>query len=170
LRHRSWWLLLLVLWAAIVGASLNRHVDDVRRQSMQVATEGARNMFRMVVLTRSWNASHGGVYVPVTPDTQPNPYLKHPRREVTTTDGRTLTLINPAYMTRLIGEMARSDTGAIFRLTSLNPIRPQNAPDDWERNALLSFEEGAREVQSLEGEGAKKCCATWHRCGWKSLA
>lgn len=152
-RHRQWWPLLLLVWAAAVGLSLNAHITDVRHQSIQVATEGARNMFRMVVLTRSWNASHGGVYVPVTPATQPNPYLKHPRRDITTTDGRALTLINPAYMTRLIAEMAKSDSGSIFRLTSLNPIRPQNMPDDWERNALLSFEQGVKEVQGVVGDG-----------------
>lgn len=111
---------------------------------MQVATEGARNMFRMVVLTRSWNASHGGVYVPVTPRTLPNPYLDIARRDVTTTDGRSLTLINPAYMTRLIAEMAESDSGAIFRLTSLLPVRKENAPDPWEQAALQSFEAGTK--------------------------
>jgi signal transduction histidine kinase len=150
IRQRSWWWLPLLLWAGAVGLSLQSHLDDTRQQSIQVATEGARNMFRMVALTRGWNASHGGVYVPVTPTTQPNPYLKHPRREVTTTDGVTMTLINPAYMTRLIAEMAQSDSGAIFRLTSLMPVRPQNAPDDWERRSLQSFENGVKEVVSIE--------------------
>ena len=79
--QRRWWLLPLVLWAAVVALSLQSQTADIRRQSIQVATEGARNMFRMVVLTRNWNASHGGVYVPVTPKTQPNPYLQHPRRD-----------------------------------------------------------------------------------------
>jgi two-component system NtrC family sensor kinase len=150
IRDRRWWLLLLALWGAAVGLALQSHIADIRMQSLRVATEGARNMFRMVVLTRSWNASHGGVYVPVTPRAQPNPYLDHPRRDVTTTDGMTMTLINPAYMTRLIAEMAESDSGAIFRLTSLKPIRPLNAPDAWERTALLAFESGIREVVSVE--------------------
>ena len=148
--QRRWWLLPLVLWAAVVALSLQSQTADIRRQSIQVATEGARNMFRMVVLTRNWNASHGGVYVPVTPKTQPNPYLQHPRRELTTTDGATLTLVNPAFMTRLIAEMAESDSGAIFRLTSLKPIRPPNAPDNWERKSLLDFESGIKEVVSIE--------------------
>ena len=150
IRDRRWWLLPFAFWAAAVGLSLQSHIADIRTQSLLVATEGARNMFRMVVLTRSWNASHGGVYVPVTPRTQPNPYLDHPRRDVTTTDGIAMTLINPAYMTRLIAEMAESDSGAIFRLTSLKPIRPLNAPDSWERIALLAFESGAKEVVSVE--------------------
>lgn len=150
IRQRRWWLLLLAVWAAAVGWSLRAHLNDIEHSSVQVATQGARDMFRVVVLTRNWNASHGGVYVPVTPAIGPNPYLRHPQRDVTTTTGMALTLVNPAYMTRLIGEIARIDTGAIFRLTSLKPIRPQNSPDDWERQALRSFESGTLETTGVE--------------------
>ena len=143
--QRRWWVVLVSLWGVAVWMMLAIHMTDIREQSIRVAAEGARNMFRMVVLTRSWNASHGGVYVPVTPQTQPNPYLDVARRDVTTTDGQALTLVNPAYMTRLIAEKAESDSGAIFRLTSLRPIRPENAADDWERVALLGFERGSKE-------------------------
>ncbi len=148
--QRRWWWLPLALWAAAVGWSLKTHWNDIEHSSVQVATQGARDMFRVVVLTRNWNASHGGVYVPVTPAISPNPYLRHPQRDVTTTTGMVLTLVNPAYMTRLIGEIARIDTGAIFRLTSLKPIRPQNAPDDWERQALTAFESGTLETMAVQ--------------------
>ena len=156
IRQRLYWLALLTLWALAVGFALRSHIADIRQQSIAVATEGARNMFRMVVLTRNWNASHGGVYVPVTPTTQPNPYLQHPRRDITTTEGMALTLINPAYMTRLIAEMAQSDTGAIFRLTSLKPIRPDNAADAWEARSLQAFETGIQEVVSVELSGSNE--------------
>lgn len=148
--QRRWWLLLLAVWAAAVVFTLAGHVADIRVHGLQVATEGARNMFRMVVLTRSWNASHGGVYVPVTPSTQPNPYLDTPNRDITTTDGQALTLVNPAYMTRLIGERAHANSGAVFRLTSLKPIRPQNAADPWEKAALEAFERGVQEVVGVQ--------------------
>ena len=39
---------------------------QMREQMTNVALAGARNMFRMVILTRNWNANHGGIYVPVT--------------------------------------------------------------------------------------------------------
>lgn len=149
-RLRRWWLVLLAAWAVGVWLLLTAHLADIRVQSIQIATEGARNMFRMVVLARSWNASHGGVYVPVTPRTQPNPYLHVERRDVTTTDGVALTLINPAYMTRLIAETVQNNNGAVFRLTSLNPVRPENSADAWEKRALESFEKGVKEVVSIE--------------------
>jgi len=150
LRERRWWLLLLAVWTLVVGLALQSHIARIDQQSMQIALEGDRNMFRTVVLTRNWNSSHGGVYVPVTAKTQPNPYLDHPRRDLMTTDGVALTMVNPAYMTRLIAEMAESDSGAIFRLTSLKPVRPENAPDNWEAKALLAFEQGIKEFSGVE--------------------
>ncbi|MDD4943481.1 ATP-binding protein [Rhodoferax sp.] len=149
LQGRRWWLLLCA-WGVVVGSAFYVHSLSLRAQSMTVALEGARHMFQMVVLTRTWNASHGGVYVPITPQTPPNPYLEDPQRDVVTTSGLALTKINPAYMTRLIAAIANGQTGAVFRLTSLRPLRPENSADPWERLALATFEHGAREATTLE--------------------
>lgn len=149
IRKRHWWLLVLLGWAVAVVFSLHLHMDDLRRQYLDMASESARNLFRMVVLTRAWNAEHGGVYVPVTRDTQPNPYLVHPRRDLETRDGQRLTMINPAYMTRQLSELARTRGGVEFHITSLKPLRPANTPDPWEREALNAFEYGHKEWISL---------------------
>ncbi len=146
IRERRWWVVLLFLWAAAIGIYTYLHLGQIRDQMTSVALAGARNMFRMVILTRNWNASHGGIYVPVTQRVEPNPYLDHPKRDLTTTDGVELTMINPAYMTRLIAEMAESASGAIFRLTSLKPIRPENKADAWENQSLHAFENGVKET------------------------
>ena len=150
IQERRWWLLPLLLWGLLVVLSLQMQMVRIGEQSVEVALEGARNMFRMVMLTRNWNASHGGVYVPVTPQTPPNRYLDHPRRDVMTTDGVALTMVNPAYMTRLIGNMSVEDGGVRFHLTSLRPVQPANRADAWEVKALQAFEQGAREATSIE--------------------
>lgn len=143
--RRAIWLLPLMLWALLVGVSLVHQLADLRQQSLDVATEGARNMFKMVVMTRAWNAKLGGVYASVTEHVQPNPYLQHPRRDLVTRDGMRLTMINPAYMTRLVAELAQKENGAVFHITSLRPIRPGNAADPWEARALSAFEQGRKE-------------------------
>lgn len=143
---RIWWLLPLMLWVAVVAYSLRSHLEQVRQHSLEIAVESARDMFSMVVLIRAWNAEHGGVYVPVTPQTQPNPYLQHQRRDLLTTDGQQLTMVNPAFMTRQIAEMAAARGGAVFHITSLRPIRPKNVADEWETGALERFDKGEREV------------------------
>ncbi|MBL8480708.1 MAG: DUF3365 domain-containing protein, partial [Rhodocyclaceae bacterium] len=107
------------------------------------------SLFRLVELMRDWNALHGGVYVPVTESNPPNPYLKIAERDLTTTDGRTLTLVNPAYMTRQIGELAERAEGIQLHITSRKPVRPGNEPDSWEAEALDSFEHGAKSASRL---------------------
>jgi two-component system sensor histidine kinase/response regulator len=151
IADRRFWLLPLLAWGSLVGISLQDHLDDIAEQSHAVAAEGARNMFRMIVMTRAWNAEHGGVYVPVNDKIQPNPYLDHPRRDLVTTDGQRLTMVNPAFMTRLISELAQRQSGTAFHITSLRPIRPDNTPDDWERQALERFEAGTKEALGVVG-------------------
>ncbi|MET0104469.1 MAG: DUF3365 domain-containing protein [Sedimenticola sp.] len=131
--------LLILVSVAMNLYLVNIHAEDVARAQ-------AKTMFDHIVLTRSWNARHGGVYVPITDRTKPNPYLKVPRRDVVTSEGDNLTKINPAYMTRQVSELAQESEGVQFHITSLQPIRPQNAPTPWEREALERFEQGEKET------------------------
>ncbi len=154
--NRAWWAGFLALWALLVGLSLRAHLVDTRAHFLDLALGSARNIFRMVVLVRAWNSGHGGVYVPVSETTRPNPYLEHPLRDVKTHDGRELTLVNPAFMTRQLGEMAAAQGGVVFHITSRRPIRPANRPDAWEDAALRRFEEGDSEVWAVLGGGQEE--------------
>ena len=98
---------------------------------------------------------HGGVYVPVTETIRPNPYLIVPNRDVRTTGGNELTLVNPAYMTRLVGEILARE-GYTVHITSLKVLRPGNAPDEWERAALQRFDKGSALEYSLTGSQGKQ--------------
>ena len=120
-------------------------VQSSRSGTLETIKIDARTAFENDVLYRRWSAGHGGVYVPITARTQPNPYLKTEHREIQAPGGITLTKINPAYMTRQVHELA-----AQSHITSLNPIRPQNAPDPWKTLALKRFEKGETEVSSIE--------------------
>lgn len=148
--------LLLVLALVLLGmvaASLLANYRSVTEHHEQVALVANRTVFQQVVLTRRWNAEHGGVYVPVTTQTQPNPFLDDPLRDLVTTDGLRLTKLNPAYMTRLISEFMQRERGSQLHLTSLRPVRPQNEPDPWERGALEAFERGVPERYAVTGRG-----------------
>lgn len=64
------------------------------------------------MIYKRWAAMHGGVYAPVTPQTQPNQYLEFvDERDITTKGGQHHTLINPAYMTRQIHDIAKNEYG-----------------------------------------------------------
>ncbi len=116
----------------------------------------ARTSLQKDILYRRWNSRLGGVYAPASPTFPPNPYLRVPERDVNTPSGKQLTLINPAYMTRQVHELEAQASGIRSHITSLKPIRPGNAPDPWERQALLQVEAGAKEYhQVVEAKGQK---------------
>ena len=142
-------------WTAAVGASLWWNLSEHRQNTRALALETARALYAKDLIYREWSSQHGGVYVPVSAATPPNPYLHVPEREVKTPTGRELTLVNPAYMTRQVFELQNEKLGIKGHITSLNPIRPENAPDPWEHRALESFERGADEAAAfvaLQGE------------------
>lgn len=105
-------------------------------------THTASAILEQVIVTRLWNAGHGGVYAAVDSRTPPNPYLDDRDRDIITRSGKRYTKLNPAYMTRQIAELARSRDGYRFNITSLRPLNPSNRPDPWEEEALRSFEQG----------------------------
>jgi len=103
----------------------------------------ARSLFNSIVMARKWNSHYGGVYVEKTPEMRSNPYLANP--DITTKDGRVFTKKNPALMTREISELSGKEGLFKFHITSLNPINPENAPDDFEKEALQGFAHGENE-------------------------
>ncbi len=147
-RRYAW--VLGVTWTVIVAASLIWNFGRQKQATLEVARAEARVAHEKDVIYRRWNAGHGGVYVPQSDRTPPNKYLGVPNREITGPDGTTFTLVNPAYMTRQVHEMTEGHLGVRGHITSLNPIRPENAPDPWEAEALRSFERGEKEISSLQ--------------------
>ena len=139
-------LLLSVIITVAAALSLAYNLNAITDHYQQLAQEMGRTFFKELVIVRRWNANLGGIYAPVTEQLQPNPYLDDPHRDLTTTDGQRLTKVNPVFMTRLLSEMPDHTAENIqFHITSLNPLNPHNAPDDWERVALQSFEHNAVE-------------------------
>jgi len=146
----------IIIWTALMACFLILGNNNEKDQTNQLSKHQARAFFQEIVTTRSWNATHGGVYVPVTSKTQPNPYLKGPNRDVVTQKGLKLTKINPAFMTRQIAEIAEKKNLVWFHITSGKPIRPENAPDEWESNILSSFLSGSNEFSEfIEDEEGK---------------
>jgi PAS domain S-box-containing protein len=130
-------------------------MSSVKRETLSVATAALRANLHKDLSFRRWAASHGGVYVKPTEHTPPNPYLKAPDRDIITTNGKILTLMNPAYILRQIQEDYSEEYGIKSRIISLKPLNPKNAPDAWETLALNRFEKGEKEsleIQQVNGK------------------
>ncbi|MBT6006268.1 MAG: PAS domain S-box protein, partial [Prolixibacteraceae bacterium] len=79
-----------------------------------------------------------------------------PDRDIFIDSSMQFTLINPAYMTRQVYELEKNITEVRGHITSLNPVRPENAPDNWELIALKAFENGATEFSEVDTLNGKQ--------------
>lgn len=123
----------------------------IHDQTIEQARIEARTIFAHNMAYRKWNTRHGGVYVKLEGQTKPNPYLDVEDRDLTTTTGTKLTMINPFQMTREAYELLRQEAGepVYNRTVSEGFLNPDNEPDTWEEQALADFERGVEEVSAV---------------------
>ncbi|MFK5936921.1 MAG: DUF3365 domain-containing protein [Sulfurimonas sp.] len=133
--------MIVVIWSIIMLIAGFVSVKENYKYADKSAKHEALVSVKKDLAYRSWVASHGGVYVPITKRTPPNPYLSNIKnRDVNTTDGQQLTLMNPAYT---LTEMMRDYShlyGTKGHITSRILMNPKNKPDVWEDQALQTAE------------------------------
>ena len=160
--NRRYFLILTMGWTFCVAVSWRFHLADNVRQVERLSIQSAKSLFEKDVLYRRWNANRGGVYVFSDEKTPPNPHLNTSDRDIKTASGRVLTLVNPAYMTRQVHELQDNKLGIQGHITSLNPLRPENLPDDWESAALRTFESGVQETNAFTQIGDQRYARYMH--------
>lgn len=147
---RRWPFTLVLVWTIAIAASLYWNYRQTHILLLEQAHSELRANFFKDLTFRQWATKHGGVYVPVTRETQPDPFVAYlPERDVVTPSGRVLTLINPALMVRQFNEMARQSYGTLSHISSLRPLNPVNQPDPWEARALKILAGGMEEVTGI---------------------
>ena len=140
-------------WSILLGCSLLWNLHTLDKNVLDNAASVARANLARDIGFRNWAASHGGVYVQPSAHTPPNPYLRVPDRDVITTSGMKLTLMNPAFVLREVQEDSNSDKKDLSHLTSLKLMNPGNQPDAWETKALKSFDQGGTEMLEVSNIG-----------------
>ncbi|OGW40734.1 MAG: hypothetical protein A2010_16140 [Nitrospirae bacterium GWD2_57_9] len=144
-------------WTVLILLSLFWRSGQVHEINLDKARIEARSLYELNLAYRAWASSHGGLYVPLTDQFQPNPYLYVPDRDIITAGGKKLTLVNPAWMTRQVFDMFQASSALPIRnhLTSLKYLNPANRPDAWEEKALSALEQGKSEVSEVQTIGGQ---------------
>ncbi len=137
-----------LIWTVLCFIAAYWNVATEQQKTMSLALREARAVIDKDQALSLWAGEHNGVYVPVTKETPPNEFLSHlPERDITTPDGKQLTMMSPAQIFRQVmnrqGELTRA------HITSLKMVNHLNRPDTWEREALHQLEAGAKEVAAV---------------------
>ncbi len=145
LRILGW--IFVAVWSTVLALILYLDYQRGKAATQDIALIQARAHFNKDVAFRLWATGHGRIYVPRSETMRPDPNLAHiPERDIVTPAGQELTLINPAAIIRQLNENFGELYGIAGRITSRSPIRPENAPDRWERSALQAFDDGRDEM------------------------
>lgn len=135
----------------LVTLSATFYVVNERQEQLIIrqAENEARAIFRQIVLMRRWIADHGGIFVENAPNAPASPYVAE--AEILDDKGRRYTRKTPAMVTKELAQYSREEGVFWFHITSLKLTNPENAPDPFERRALLAFDQEAlREVITVE--------------------
>ena len=139
------------IWTIIVFASLAWNITLHKQSITKMGMAHASTVYDQNLTLYNWAKNHHGFFVPISEKAQPNPYLKDiADRRATTDSGKPLTLVIPEQLLRQVYEMRPNGSTVYSRMTSLDPMRPENAPDPWEAAALKSFANGIDDQYSVE--------------------
>lgn len=154
---KKYGIILIAIWTIIIGSLASATIYAHHVHTIKEAEEKTRSYFHLNLFYRAWASKMGGIYVPADKVT-PNQYLQVPDRDITASDNRQLTLVNPAFMTQMVFNsiLSSSPDPIINKITSLQPLNPINAPDEWERKSLVAFErqqyKERSEVTTIDGK------------------
>ncbi|MFK5925080.1 MAG: ATP-binding protein [Desulfuromusa sp.] len=130
------------------GVTFYRTSDFQEKLVVEQATRQAKMLFNQIRLTRQWVSDHNGLFFVKSPGVEKNPFLD--QGEIQDIKGNWLVKRNPAMVTRELSAYAAREGMGQFNVTSLKPVNPDNAPDNFERRSLLKFANGEAEAIEIE--------------------
>ena len=146
-RRFLWRITTLLVLTGIVALAGTYLLSNGMIDSQALAT--ARSIADLVAAPRSWDALHGDVvWVIKDAGVQTDPWLVRIglSADATATGGRVFTILDPRHASDAISAALSAAGGTTFRLTSVQPVDPKDAPDVWETASLASFAAGATEA------------------------
>jgi two-component sensor histidine kinase len=148
--YRRFFWVLAAFWTVTAAGSLGWNLKHNAKELRYITFQTAQALLEKDLLYREWSILHGGVYIPPANDPAATADPDEKDREIVTLTGQRLTLLNPALVSRQVFKLQDQQMGVRGHITSLNPVKPANRPDAWERQALEAFANGAKEVSSVE--------------------
>ena len=138
-KHLTVFILVAQFWSLFI---ISLYIFGVRQEKFSLRLLVLSNIRTYVAHIHgmvAWSTYYGGIIVPKDKAIKLESSPGTESETITTTDGHHLTLLNPANMIQQIAKFTKTEIPLDFRLTSLEPINPNNAPEAWEVKGLKSF-------------------------------
>jgi signal transduction histidine kinase len=121
----------------ILGIIIAWNGIQQEKQSNDQVVNQARVLSRQVILTRQWISDCGGVFV--DPKSRGAKDISCFFDDKLETAAGSFQRFTPSMVTRKLSQYSTRQDLYRFRLASLNPLNPENLPDDFEKEALNLF-------------------------------
>ena len=149
-------LLALAVWSVLVMLSLLTQREQLNRTAAELARIDAVANLKKDMAIRKWASTVEGVFIRETRVPPVNSLEQEERVTAVRYTGEQFTLVTvtPMHLLLAIQGMTNQEFGSRERLTSKQLRNPDNAPDEWEKQALEQLGRGAGIVtQSLPKKG-----------------
>ncbi len=148
--------LAVVVWTVLILASLLTQKEQLNRAAAELARIDAIANLKKDMAIRKWASSVGGIFVREKNIPPINSLEQEERYTAVRGTGERIGIVSvtPMHLLLAIQGMTNKEFGSQERLTSKQLRNLDNAPDEWERQALESLDKGANIVtESLPKKG-----------------
>lgn len=150
--QKKFFLSIVLIVVPILGLIFTRAgINNKNNTTTQVINQ-ARVLARQVILTRQWISDCGGVMVPRNSEGAKD--FNYFFDDQLQTSRGILNRFTPAMVTKKLSQYSLRENLYHFRLASINPMNPDNAPDAFEKMALLRFiHKDSKEIYYFDDDG-----------------
>jgi PAS domain S-box-containing protein len=141
-------LLAAVLWSLLVLFSLLTQRGQLNHMAQELARIDAVANLKKDMAIRKWASQVGGIFINEEKAPRVDLWSDQERLQAERMTGETFKLIalTPIHILMGIQEVSNKEYGSKERLTSLQLHNRDNAPDEWETQALKSLQAGSKIV------------------------
>jgi len=140
--------LIIVIWTALVLASLLAQREQLNRTAAELARIAAISNLQKDITIRKWASKVEGVFVREEHIPPLDSLEQEERYTAIRNTGERFTIVGvtPMHLLLAIQGMTNEQSGSRERLTSKQLRNRDNSPDDWEHNALEQLEDGSNMI------------------------
>ena len=130
------------------------NVNQLDKIAQNTILTKSRSTFDLLLAAEQWDSIHGKMYVPITDEMSDCMRFHYEQNEILSNFGDSLMMINSSLIIHKLGKIYNTPENK-FHFATLDPVCPDNRPDEWEMKALKTFIKAGDEYSEIVKENGK---------------